>query len=403
MSADVVFVSYRAAKPDGDGGNHRTYQIVADLYAEFGRDRVQVLTIEDWLTRPEFASARTTRPVRLRHLPARLRHRLARMTENPYRLLSREGWSHSAKFGTRGVLSREFLETYTRSVGPERRFDLCVVDHPMLEAIRSINAQLGIPTVIAPQNLESLDVGRVQLASTLSLQKATVDLANELRAYARYADRWAISKVECAVISGVGMSCQLYPYVPVGEVRAKLRRTAEQRARRAPDRRLFLLLGTANHAPTRRSLEWFLQRAREEGLPGGACVALVGSRVHELLPHGASIPGVQLLGRLSDDDLADLTVRSAAALVPQRMGFGAVTRIAELACAGVPVLTFPHASYAIDVPPGVHVLANDSWECLVDGMRQAMEHPWSVDPDAYGAWETTQPRPLGRSVRQLIT
>ena len=42
-------------------------------------------------------------------------------------------------------------------------------------------------------------------------------------------------------------------------------------------------------------------------------------------------------------------------IVPQFSGFGSVTRLTELSCAGVPSLTPAHPTWAIDVPPGVHV------------------------------------------------
>ena len=78
------------------------------------------------------------------------------------------------------------------------------------------------------------------------------------------------------------------------------------------------------------------------------------------------------------------------------MGFGALTRIPEMVCAGVPVLAFPHAGFAIDTPPGVEVLADDSWPTLWQGIERAMANPMQVDPDAYRAWESSQPRPLQR-------
>jgi hypothetical protein len=84
------------------------------------------------------------------------------------------------------------------------------------------------------------------------------------------------------------------------------------------------------------------------------------------------------------------------------MGFGALTRIAELACAGVPVLTFPHAAFAIDPPPGVRVLADDSWPALSDGMQASLESPERIDPTAYAAWEQQTPRPLGASLRRVL-
>jgi hypothetical protein len=399
-----MFVSYRAATAEGDGGNHRTYQILSDLQEELGHDRVGHLALDDWATRPE-----SWRPVRrgalggVRALPARLRQRLLRMTENPYRLLTRKGWSQRADFGTRGVLAGEFTAEYVNRVGQRGGADIGIVDHPLLDHIRSVNAGFGAPTIIASHNLESLDVGKVQLTSRVATQRDGVDFGNELWALSRFEARLAISRIEAAVLNGVGLTCQFYPYVPRGQVRARLFETARARAVKQPERQLFLVMGTAFHAPTRRSLQWFIARALRFGLPKRAQVVLVGSHVEDLVPPGCRIPGLDVRGRISEEELGDLLERVGTALVPQRMGFGALTRIPELSCAGVPSLVFPHASYAIDPSPGVRVLADDTWCTLIRGMCDAMEAPSpQIDPEEYCAWEARQSRPLGPALRRVL-
>lgn len=399
----AVFVSYRAARPDGDGGNHRSYQILLDLQATFGANQVRMVSIEDWTTAQRSGPASDvngTGP--LRDMARRVRHRLARMTENPYKLLSREGWSHRARFGTRGVLSHEFVAHMLASIGQIDAFDTCVVDHPILDHVRTMANMHGVPCVIASHNIESLDVGRLRLNSALSAHTAAIDLANELRALRAYEQRFAISKVEASLLTGVGLSCWYYPYLPTGEVREHFSRIGRRRDRTRPDESLFILMGTANHAPTRRSLEWFTQHARECGLPKGARVVVFGDKVEDLAGDGPPVAGLDVRGRISNEALSDLLIRATAALVPQRMGFGALTRIPELACAGVPVIMFPHASYALDPPPGVHVLQDDSWSTLMEGMRAAMQYQTVVDPRAYAAWESVQLRPLGRALQGLL-
>lgn len=399
----AAFVSYRAAKVNGDGGNHRTYQILMDLQAEFGAEHVQVLTLEDWLTGPEYREPkRETGVAALRGLPRRIRHRVSRMTENPYKLMTREGWSHSTSFGTRGVLSAEFVACYMARMRTGGRIDVCVVDHPAFDQLRAINEGLRIPTVIASQNVESLDVGRLRLDSTFAAQRALIDFANELRCLSRYGERFAISKVESSILTGVGLSCRFYPYVPRGAVRAQLSDLALRRKQAPADRNLFLLVGTASHAPTRRSIDWFIRNVVEHGLPCGANVVVVGNGVRELVPNGLKLRGLDVRGRVPDGEFSDLLARAGAALVPQRMGFGALTRLSELACAGVPVLAFPHAAYAIDPPPGVQVLRDDSWTTLVEGIRSCMDCDHVLEPDAYAAWEEQQTQPLGATLRRFV-
>lgn len=394
----VAFVSYRAAKCDGDGGNHRTYQILCDLQAEFGEQRVWCLALEDWVAN---SSRRPVRPHRAGWL-TRAGRRATRMVENPYKLLTREAWSQQMRFGTRGVLALEFVDDYRAQVNVKGHPDICVVDHPIFDQIRLLNDQSGIPTVVASHNIESLDVSRVQLRHLLNAHSAGIDLANELRALSRYHERFAISKVECSLLTGIGLSCRFYPYVPAGEVRDKLIQIAANRLTQPVQSDLFLLMGTAFHAPTRRSLEWFIHHAAEYGLPDGARVVVVGDSVMELAASARGARNIELRGRISESDLDRLLSTVGTALVPQRMGFGALTRIAELACAGVPVLTFPHASFAIDPSPGVRVLDDDTWPTLVDAMAGSMQTPRSVEPAAYAEWEAQSARPLGPALRQLM-
>jgi hypothetical protein len=273
----------------------------------------------------------------------------------------------------------------------------------VFDQLRAINEELGIPSVIASQNVESLDVGRLQLDSAFGAHRAMIDFANELRSLSRYSERFAISKVEAAVLTGVGLSCRFYPYVPRGAVRAQLAHLAWRRQQQPPDRNLFLLVGTASHAPTRRSLDWFMRNAAEHGLPRGARVVVVGNRVQELVPKGLKMSGLEVRGRVPDSELSELLACAGAALVPQRMGFGALTRISELACAGVPVLVFPHAAFAIDVPPGVQVLDDDSWTALAESVRMRMECDQAPRPDAYAEWEEQQTQPIGPTLRRVLS
>ena len=48
---------------------------------------------------------------------------------------------------------------------------------------------------------------------------------------------------------------------------------------------------------------------------------------------------------------------------------------------------------------GVQVIKG--WATLVDGMKRAMACPTRIDADAYAAWDSRQPRPLGRAVDLL--
>jgi hypothetical protein len=89
-----------------------------------------------------------------------------------------------------------------------------------------------------------------------------------------------------------------------------------------------------------------------------------------------------------------------AVVVPQFSGFDSVTRLTELSCAGVPSLTSAHPTWAIDVPPGVHVLG-DAWPQWHDLLHDLARSPQQAAWD-YPAWEATQPQSLHRYLSRWI-
>jgi len=129
-------------------------------------------------------------------------------------------------------------------------------------------------------------------------------------------------------------------------------------------------------------------------------VVVIGAGTDKLLSPGESVPGIELKGWTDQDELDRLLVGAHAVLVPQRFGFGAPTRLAELSCAGIPVIGFDHPTYAIDVPPGFNV--EETWEEWYAKIEQLSHEDARVTEDQYNAWEATQPKPLGKVVRDLL-
>jgi hypothetical protein len=161
---------------------------------------------------------------------------------------------------------------------------------------------------------------------------------------------------------------------------------------------LFLLLGNARYVPTRRSFHWFLQEAGRQGLPPGVRVVAAGLDTDTLDGAAGRFHGVELLGWASRQTLDDLLCRASAVLVPQRAGFGALTRLPEVSCAGIPVITTPYPAYTMDPPPGVRV-ADWTWEAWYDAMRDTSASHLAATEDEYAAWEARQERTL-RTVLQ---
>lgn len=365
----AVLVCHQQPRPTGHGGHRRAYQIRMDLERVLGHEHV-VVTDDVWT-----------------HYQAPgLRGRARSLLENPLKLVRRTYFTrHLFEFPP-------FLRHY-ESLVAGTGVTLSVLEHAGFASLLEINARHGVRTIVCPQNIESFDTA-LDMRGTLGGYARAIDFANELRVLARCDERLLISKVEAGLLGGLGLPGRFYPYRAVGEVRDRLMAIRLARTRRDADPATFLMLGTAAHESTRASMEWFVGCAREQGLPPGARVIVAGLKTDELLPPGVSVPGLELRGWVEDDALDALLTRATAMLLPQRSGFGALTRLPELACAGIPLLLSRHASLAVDAPPGTAVLDDDwpSW-------REAMKSPPApATLDLYEGWDAEQARPLDRLV-----
>ena len=158
------------------------------------------------------------------------------------------------------------------------------------------------------------------------------------------------------------------------------------------------MLGSAMHAPTRRAFTTILEQISAQGLPDGIRLVLTGADTDKLpIP---AVPGVTALGWVEQEELDRLLVAARAVLVPHFSGFGAVTRIVELSCAGTPALVAEHPMRAIDPPPGVYVLddAWAAWVAKISELAQTTEQP----PWDFAAWAEHQPRPLLSHMAQWV-
>jgi glycosyltransferase involved in cell wall biosynthesis len=228
-----------------------------------------------------------------------------------------------------------------------------------------------------------------------------IDFANELSILTQGDERLFISKVEAGMVGGLGLSAYYYPYLPVGAIRQRLNEIRQQRSAERQEAGLFLMLGHAGHLTTREAMTWFVEQAQVHGLPEGIRVVVGGTRTDELCPVEGEVPGLEFRGWLEQPDLDRLLIQVKGVLAPQRRGFGALTRLPELACAGLPVITSRHTTYAINPTPGLYV-ATDDWRSWRERMTQLNQDSPHVSTADYDAWEEQQPRPLGALIRQLL-
>lgn len=407
-TAKVLLVSHNAPSAVGHGGKHRALQLEHDVCAAVGAGSVAAVNLELWWQAPrtnEHSSSRIpvtiARKVRgLRKHFRILADRVRAIEDNPYRVFGVDPYPYAIPFSPSWVGS-EFIEHYarvaSRGIGPR----VCIIEHADFADVIDINMRLGIPTVSAFQNLEALDVTRFDTGNRKKVYAVMTDLGNELRLLARCAERLAISKVEAGFMGGLGLDCHYYPYLPVGPLKESL--VGIQRLRMSADleRGLVVLLGTAAHGVTGDSMRWFVTMAAEHGLPCGVNVVAVGLGTDKLLRDGRTVPGLELRGWLDQSDLDALLARASAAVIPQRLGFGALTRLAELACAGLPVITFSHPALAVNPTPGLRIVP-DQWADLSAALRDAARHPVTICANDYARWEADQPRPLESVLRRLL-
>jgi glycosyltransferase involved in cell wall biosynthesis len=384
----VIFATGFVPATEGHGGNRRAFQILHDLESAVGKERVISVSFPQW---------QDSRPTsRLRDVLFKARRRLAYYVENPFKLFAFNSYS------TRGYSDPAFL-AYYEEIARQTQPTCCVIEHTTFGDLLRINSRLGIPTVSCVQNLEALHAASYTVGrQRVSAYSAAIDAANEFRILSHCAERLFISRVETALVNGLGLPSRYYPYLPVGTIKRQLEEIRDERANGKIDPNLFLLLGSVGNPPTRQSFSWFVTNAKNNGLAKGIRVIVAGGGTEGLLPPGSVVPGLELRGWLGQAELDQLLVRVNAVLAVQRSGFGALTRVAEMACAGVPVLLSRYAAYALNLPPGVEVV-DDTWEAwsgkLVERSRRG--GPGESTGEEYRAWEGVQPRPLSAVVARL--
>ena len=131
-------------------------------------------------------------------------------------------------------------------------------------------------------------------------------------------------------------------------------------------------MGTAFHAPTRRSLQWFVDDAARRACRstrGWCSSAVMSTRLFHADAHPRAGGTRQGFG-LRADGLPGADGIGAGAAAHGVRGPDAHS---GASCAGVPSLVSAHASQALDLPPGVQVLKDSAWCSLTEAMRQSMD------------------------------
>jgi hypothetical protein len=393
----AIFVTKFVPSDIGNGGHHRSYQIVHDLGLVVGRDNVKLISFGGWVK--EHPPARQSHNV-WAYIAREIKQRIAYYRENPARVLA------NTIYTPKEFSAPEFMAYYQQVIEDIPKPAVCITQHTGFSELICLNSKYDIPTISCVDNLESFDLGTLEnryprsMLGRRSMLARMVDFANEFQVLAQCGERLFISKVEAGMIGGLGLSAQHYPYIPVSLIRQRLRYIRQRRTKARVERGLFLLLGSAEHCTTRESFLWFVQQAKTHGLPSGVRVVVAGSKTDTLLPPGVKVPGLELRGWLQQDQLDQLMISTQAVLLPQLVGFGALTRFSELSCAGIPCIVSRHPTCAVDLPPGFEVVT-DEWASWYQAMERLLKSDRCTSR-GYSSWERTQPKTLETVVRKFL-
>lgn len=386
----AIFITQFVPSDVGHGGDHRAYQILHDLGLAVGKDNVKLISFPRW--EQEHPQPRPNQNV-WTFMAREVKRRISYYRENPARILT------NTVYTPKRFSIPEFLAHYRDMVKDIRKPAVCIIEHTGFAELIDLNSQYAIPTVSCIANLEAFDTVSLEKRSHRSMLPRVVDFANEFQVLAQCDERIFISKVEAGLIGGLGLSTQYYPYRAVGSIRRRHEYIRQRRTRAQIERGLFLLLGSAGHSSTRESFLWFVQEAKTYGLPDGVRVIVAGSKTDSLLSSSGEVPGLEFRGWVQQDELNRLMISAQAVLLPQQGGFGALTRIAELSCAGIPCIVSKHPTYAVDLPPGFEVV-NDEWVVWFRAMERLVKSDRRIST-GFQRWERTQPRTLEKVIEKL--
>jgi len=364
LTEKILFITHGEPLASGHGGNHRTYQIYYELCQLVGESNVIILrpiqkAPESKVIRTAYFAALFARNAHSNILGAIARTNFAKLMA-----ISSQGDKNE---------THETLRKILQTAPPVAS----VVESPIF--YRSVNflKQNQIPVVAAFQNLESLDTinptKRAMLHTSIG-----ADFGREIGLLSRYDHRLFISKIETALIGGVGLSSTFYPYTPVGKIFDYFQNIKRLRSQTPQTVGLFAMIGSAFHPSTYEGMRWFVECAVKHGLPENAHVVIAGRRTESFAGVSLKSGTIEAVGKISSDNLTKLLVEAQAVLVPHFRGFGGLTKLPEISLAGIPILASKHVTYAVNSLP--HLLAlEDSWQSWTDQMSQVINGQLAQD------------------------
>jgi len=386
--AKIIQIQRYNPNPEGSGGSHRVYQNYQNLITSFGESEINVISLG--------IIGNTDRRWKSFFYKRALFERLSSLSEailhkaNPIILLQALMEKSTEIRNPFGLVS---LDPYFRYLEKNGNPNICIVDHPLLIDLARYNHENNIVTIYCSLNLESFTNIVHKVGDSFSRIVSGLQWMAELEMLNLSQERLMISLLETNVVRGLGLSAIYYPYLPVNEIRSRLIQIRQERITSDIDKGLFLMIGSIFHEPTGEGFRWLVKNVKENGLPAGMRIVVGGVGGEDLAKEFGTMPDLEIRGRLPQDELNGLMKRASAMLIPQQSGFGEVTRISEMACAGIPVIISEYALASMKSPPCVKAVPYE-WNAWVSAMEEIKEHPEANTLEEYEAWEALQPKPL---------
>jgi hypothetical protein len=388
--ATALYISHFELNSVGHGGYHRTYQIWHELSALLGTNNVITQKIPSRLTDGYKSKYKEEVFQRLNILLSLIKNQA-----RPHKLLEHLLLNSYPYEEIWGSVNPDIYLKYINEIGKPT---VCFLDHPSHANLVAINKKLNIPTVICPHNIESLDRRATLFMKDSVKSFLPLALLQELDLYSRCQFCLLISKVEAGFVGGLGLSADYYPYIPNGVIKERLDNIRRLRLTSNKEN-FFLLLGSASHSTTGKGQSWLIDRLYDNGIPMGASIKVCGKKTNLLINNRPRLPGLDVLGWVNEPELENLMVRTKGILIPQFCGFGALTRLPEFICAGIPIIASKHPTYALNLPDGV-VSVNDNWEDWKTAIENIIRGNKNFQFD-YDEWEEEQPRPLEQIIQKF--
>jgi hypothetical protein len=301
----------------GNGGDHRALQIVELLHRIGLRVRRQAEA-------PTSLLERHARGLALRGVDGFPIHR----AEGEFLPTGRQALSHI------GHLSK----SYVAALSEHPRPSIYIWENATNTVGAHLAAKAGCAVVAVPQNVYTAERG---FRDQWGRARGLASLERECDFLRKCDAVFCISREEQWLLRVQGIQAGHLPYYPSSELLAFL---LDVRASRSgsPSRR-FLSIGSATHPPTAGSLRELIEEFNRMRGTSDAHLDVAGHHTESLRPL-VRCTNVHVHGTVTQDQLRELLVKTSAAVIHQRPGVGALTRIPEFLIAGVPVIANVDAS-----------------------------------------------------------